>query len=518
MAIQIEEPAEQQHRVPLWRNVTFLKWAAQIVFLFGILALFWILGKEAAANLEARNIDVSFDFLETLPGIRLAEGISTLPETGGRALYVGIVNMLRITVAGIVAATILGIIVGVSRLSKNWIVNKIATFYIETVRNIPLLVQILAWGVVITTIPGNLGLDSGPFGCGDPVSGCEGWFIVSNKGASFAWLFPSDGFWQWFTFLGLGVAASVWVYRKRYHLKEERGEETYAITWGTLTFVAFAIVGWFVHPIMGFLGYFWGWISNGLDVLPVWILQTLLALVSVAAAALWIKRFLDDRRTPAGLAKLTDDDIFRIGTAAVVGVIGVYVFYSFAGISNWILDAGRDLFSVMDDKFEFLRTGSPLAFSRPSIVQPGQFPNYGITGLTMSKLFFPVFVGITIYTAAFIAEVVRGGILAISKGQTEAGLALGLHRTQLLRFIILPQAFRIILPPMGNQYLNVAKNTSLGIAVAYPEVVAVGQTLYNQTGATIPVVVLWMLFYVSVSLFISAIVNWYNRRVRLVER
>jgi general L-amino acid transport system permease protein len=151
-------------------------------------------------------------------------------------------------------------------------------------------------------------------------------------------------------------------------------------------------------------------------------------------------------------------------------------------------------------------------------VQPGNFPNYGTTGLTMSKLFFPVFVGVTIYTAAFIAEVVRGGILAISKGQTEAGLALGLHRTQLLRFIILPQAFRIILPPMGNQYLNVAKNTSLGIAVAYPEVVAVGQTLYNQTGATIPVVLLWMLFYVSVSLTISAIVNWYNRRMQIVER
>jgi len=136
----------------------------------------------------------------------------------------------------------------------------------------------------------------------------------------------------------------------------------------------------------------------------------------------------------------------------------------------------------------------------------------------MSKLFFPVFIGVTIYTAAFIAEVVRGGILAISKGQSEAGLALGLTRTQLLRFIILPQAFRIILPPMGNQYLNLAKNTSLGIAVAYPEVVAVGQTLYNQTGATIPIILLWMLFYVSISLFISAIVNWYNRRVALVER
>lgn len=518
MTVSVEPPGEQQQRVPVWRNVTFLKWAAQIVFLVGIIALFWILGGEASKNLENNGIDVSFDFLADPPGIALAEGIDVRPPTGGRALYVGIVNMLRVTVAGIFAATILGIILGVSRLSKNWIVKKVATGYIEIVRNIPLLVQIIAWAVIITTIPPDVGFDSGPIGCAAAENGCQGWFFLSNKGASFAWLFPADGFWQWLVFVLIGVVASIWVYRWRYRLKEERGDETYALTWGTLTVVVFAVIGWFAHPLLGFLGLLWGAISDLLDSVPVWSLQALLALASVALAGLWIKRFLDDRRTPAGLAKLTDDDIFRLGSAAVVGLIGVAVFFMASGISQWILDSGRDLFGVMEDKFEFLRTGAPLELSRPTIVQPGNFPNYGPTGLTMSRLFFPVFVGVTIYTAAFIAEVVRGGILAISKGQTEAGLALGLHRTQLLRFIILPQAFRIILPPMGNQYLNLAKNTSLGIAVGYPEVVAVGQTLYNQTGATIPVVLLWMLFYVSVSLFISSIVNWYNRRVRLVER
>jgi general L-amino acid transport system permease protein len=518
MTVQLEEPREQQQRVPLWRNVTFLKWAAQVVFLFAVIALFWILGSQAAENLEQRDIDVSFDFLADPPGIALAEGIDVRPATGGRALYVGIVNMLRVTVAGIFAATILGIIIGVSRLSKNWVVSKVATAYIETVRNIPLLVQIIAWGVIITTIPGDLELDTGPAGCAVPEAGCEGWFLLSNKGASFAWLFPSDGFWQWLVVLLIGVAASIWVYRWRFRLKEERGDETYALTWGTLTVVAFAIVGWFVHPLVGFLGGLWGLLENLFDSIPVWSVQTVLALGALSAAGWWIKRFLDDRRTPAGLAKLTDDDIFRLGTAAVVGLVGVFVFFSFTGISEWLVNSIRDFFRVADSKFEFMSTGAPLALSRPSIVQAGNFPGYGPTGLTMTRLFFPVFVGVTIYTAAFIAEVVRGGILAISKGQTEAGLALGLHRTQLLRFIILPQAFRIILPPMGNQYLNLAKNTSLGIAVGYPEVVAVGQTLYNQTGATIPVVTLWMIFYVSVSLFISAIVNWYNRRMQLVER
>ena len=505
-------------RVPPYRNISFLKWTAQIVFLVVVVAFGYLLFTEASTNLDAKGIDVSFDFLSEPPGIAIAEGIDVRPDTGARALYTGIVNMLRVTVAGIMAATILGIILGVARLSKNWIVNKVATVYIEIIRNIPLLVQIVFWGVMVTQIPPNLGFGNGPIGCGNAVNECEGFLIVSNKGISFAWLFPGDGFWQWFVFLLIGVVASIFVYRWRVRLKEQTGAETYIFTWTLLTVAAFGLVGWFAHPLVGFLGVIWGWFSSFLDALPVIALQAVLAGLSVFAAFLFIKKFLDSRRTPAGLAKLTDDDYFRLAAAGVVGLIGVAAAFLVPGISRWILSAGRDLFDVMDRKFEWLATGNPLNFSRPSVVQPGNFANYGTTGLTMSKLFFPVFVGVTLYTAAFIAEVVRGGILAISKGQTEAGLAMGLSRFQLLRFIILPQAFRIILPPMGNQYLNLAKNTSLGIAVAYPEVVAVGQTLYNQTGATIPVVILWMVFYVSVSLVISAIVNWYNRRVRLVER
>ena len=513
----MEQPRQQHQRVPLYRNVTFLKWAAQIIFLFGLIALFWILYTQAARNLEAKSIDVSFDFLAEPPGIAIAEGVDTRPDTGGRALFVGIVNMLRITVAGIFAATILGVVLGVARLSSNWIVNKLATVYIEIIRNVPLLVQIVFWAAIVVALP-DLSFETGPFGCTQGVDGCEGWLFISNKGVSFAWFFPSDGFWQWFTVLIIGVVVAVWVFRRRIRLKEERGDETYALSWATGTFLLFAVVGWFVHPIMGFLGPIWGAISDVLDGLPTWMVQVVLAALAVFAAGWWIKRFLDDRRTPAGLAKLTDDDIFRIGSVAFAGVLGVVVFFLFSGISEWILESGRDLFAVMDDKFEFLESGDPLRLGKPSLAKPGNFANYGLTGMTVSKLFFPVFVGVTLYTAAFIAEVVRGGILAISKGQSEAGLALGLRRSQLLRFIILPQAFRIILPPMGNQYLNLAKNTSLGIAVAYPEVVAVGQTIYNQTGATIPVVILWMLFYVSMSLLISAIVNWYNRRIQLVER
>jgi len=561
VSIQVEQPQHHHQRVPPWRNVTFLKWAAQILFLMALVGAIWILAREAGANLKQRNIGVSFDFLADPPGIRLGEGIDTLPATGGRAFYVGIINMMRITLAGIFAATILGILLGVARLSNNWIVKKVATGYIEIIRNIPLLVQIIFWGAVIVSLP-DITFDSGfsfslfwpsvilflialvtlvsairalvrtvqsgrlrqwvrigisvgvmalagiflrfvniNTGCTVQGDGCEGWLFLGNKGMSFAWVFPSDGFWQWATFMVVGVVASIYVFRWRFHIKEVEGRETYALSWGTLTVVVFAVIGWWAHPITGFFGPIFGAIADVLDGTPTFIVQIILAGLAMAGAGWWLKSFLDSRRTPAGLAKLTDDDYFRMGSAVVAGIFGVAMAFMFTGISNWMLDSGRDFFEVAETKFEWLRSGNPFRGGRPTLVMPGRFVNYGTTGMTMSKLFFPVFIGVTLYTAAFIAEVVRGGILAISKGQSEAGLAVGLKRSQLLRFVILPQAFRIILPPMGNQYLNLAKNTSLGIAVG-----------------TIPVVLMWMLFYVSVSLFISAIVNWYNRRVRIVER
>jgi general L-amino acid transport system permease protein len=136
----------------------------------------------------------------------------------------------------------------------------------------------------------------------------------------------------------------------------------------------------------------------------------------------------------------------------------------------------------------------------------------------MSIGFAAVFFGVVFYTSAFIGEHVRGGILAVPKGQTEAALAVGLTRGQTLRRVVLPQAFRVILPPTGNQFLNLTKNTSLAIAVGYSDMVQVGTTVFNQTGKTLPVVAIWMLFYLSCSLTLSVIVNWFNVRTQLVER
>ncbi|MCL1595241.1 MAG: ABC transporter permease subunit, partial [Actinomycetia bacterium] len=165
------------------------------------------------------------------------------------------------------------------------------------------------------------------------------------------------------------------------------------------------------------------------------------------------------------------------------------------------------------------RSGGPLVFSKPAVELLGAgIPQYAPTGMLITVPFFAIWTGVTLYTAAFIAEIVRGGILAVPKGQTEAAQAVGFRRGQYLRFIILPQAFRIILPPMGNQYLNLMKNTSLGLAVAFADIVAVGFTIINQTGQSLPVVIVWMAFFVTMSLLISAIVNYYNRKLQLVAR
>ncbi len=506
---QTAEPKQAHQRPPLWRDATVLKWAAQIAVLAGLVFVAIVAVRTAISNLEAQGLELSWRFLEDPPAIQLSEGFNTLPESGLQAILVGIVNMLRVTASGIVAATVLGVIIGIARLSSNWLVNKTSTVFIETIRNIPLLLQIVFWFALFGSFSALEAEGSGPI---------ENWLYVTNKGVSIPWFFPREAFWQWMVFVIAGAIAARWAFRWRIRVLEETGQEAHAVGYSFGAFLLFAVVGWFAHPIAGALGWIFGGLAWVFGSIPTLLMQSILAVLVVGLAALWIRRFLDSLRSPAGLAKLTDDDIFRVGLAGATGLVAAVVFFLIPGVTEGINLGLEKLFQFWDGKFNFLETGTVLEFGRPTVDTPGRFANFGLTGMTMTGPFFGVWVGVTLYTAAFIAEIVRGGILAVPKGQTEAGLALGLKRGQLLRMIVLPQAFRIILPPIGNQYLNLAKNTSLGIAVGYAEVVAVGQTLFNQTGATIQVILIWMGFYLLVSLTLSAIVNWYNRRVALVER
>ncbi|WP_420612253.1 ABC transporter permease subunit [Candidatus Spongiisocius sp.] len=508
-----------QTRVPIWRNVVAIKWATQLGILLTILWLGYVVITQATTNLRATGIPFSWDFLGEPLGVKLGEGFNTDPESGLEALAVGMVNMLRVTWSGVIAATILGTVIGISRLSSNWIVSRIANAYIEFFRNIPLLVQILFWQALIVGLLPDL----------TPEMEGSGWLFTSPKGIAIPWFTPLAGRWQYTVVLIVGVVAARWVYRRRLALQEREGHETHAFAWSVGTFAVFLVGGWFAHPAAGVLGWLFtalAWVSG---VVPVIGLQLVLAALAVALAARYIVRYLRRLRSPAGMAKLSDDDYFRLAVAAVVGLGAMLFFVSGAGQATLSSVLGRSLWYQMnwgfEPLFDFLASrfdfsgGAPLRFTLPEVVVPTRFPQYSHeVGKALTPGFLAVWLGVTLYTAAFIAEIVRAGIMAVPRGQGEAAAAVGLRRGQVLRLVVLPQAFRIILPPLGSQYLNLAKNTSLGIAVAFADIVQVGQTIFNQEGQALAVFIFWMGFYSLVSLILSGIVNYYNRKMALVER
>jgi len=505
-ATQQEHPATS--RPPLWRDATVVKWVAQIFALVVVLGVLIFLVGQAKSSLNDNGIRTGFDFINTKPGFLLGEGIDTDPATGGRALWVGMVNMFRLTFVGIIFATILGVIVGLGRLSKNWMVNKVSTVFVETIRNIPLLVQIIFYDAVITEFPG-VEVNSGPI---------SGWFIITQKGVSMPRIFAADGFYQWAAVMIIGLVVAKFVHDRRVIRRDETGHDTKPVFSAIGTIMAFALIGLVIHPLFGFLGPVFGALARITGGIPEVAVQIALIALAVAGSALWIRRFWNSFSGPAGRARLTDDDWFRMIFAAIGGLLLSALVVIWPGLSAWIVHSGHDLFRMLEAKFEFGNWSRPLDAMRPEVIKPGKFTSFGPSGLTMSKAFAAVFMGVVLYTASFIAEVVRGGILAVPKGQLEAADAVGLTKGQSLRHIVLPQAFRVILPPMGNQYLNLAKNTTLAIAVGYADLVQVGQTLYNQSGKTIEVMAIWMLFYLAVSLSLSSVVNFWNVRLKLVER
>lgn len=497
-----------QQRPPLWRNGTFLKWAAQIVVLATLVVAGWIVIDQSLENLAAQGLSFDWEFLSDPVGFGIAEGFETQPSSGLEALLVGAVNTLRVVGVGLILALVLGVVMGIARLSSNWLVNRTAQLYVETIRNIPLLLQIIFWNVVFTAFPPLAAETAGPL---------ENWFIVSSKGISMAFVFGTETVWQWLVFVALGLWAGGLVHQRRFARFEETGHETHPVLWGLATLLAIAAIGWFAHPIAGAIGWVFGVIASVIEFIPPIGWSVILAALAVVAAGLWIRRFLGSFRTPAGMARLTDDDWFRVVFAGVIAVAVAAFFLFVPSVVEFGQGVMVGLFEWLDGRFEFLRSGAPLRFGQPGVVGD-RFPQYADTGLTFTVAFTAVLVGLVVYTGAFIAEIVRAGILAVPKGQTEAAQAVGLSRSQNLRLVVLPQAFRVILPPLGNQFLNLTKNSSLAIAVGYADIVQVGQTVFNQTGKTVQVILIWMGFYLTLSLLISAVVNNVNNRLKLVER
>lgn len=368
----------------------------QAVLLALVVGVGWYLVSNTLHNLETRQIRTGFEFLGREAGFEIAEKHIEYGPTDsyGRAFMVGLFNTLVVAALGIVIATALGTLIGIARLSSNWLLSRLASIYVEVMRNVPLLLQLFVWYGVFTELLPSV----------QEAINIGGWLFVSQRGFRFAW--PAEH---------AAWGASLW-----------------------------ALLGGVVLSVL-------------------W-----------RARARSVQR-ASGRQLPVGWP-----------TAALIIGLPLVVWAAF---------------------------GAPTAMEVPEL---SGFDFQG--GRVVSPEFAALLLGLSTYTAAFIAEVVRAGILAVDKGQNEAAMALGLHTAQRLRLVTLPQALRVIIPPMTSQYLNLTKNSSLAVAIGYPDLVAVANTTMNQTGQAIEAIAILMAVYLTISLAISLFMNWYNARMRLVER
>ena len=380
-------------RPPPWRDVRILRLVFQVGAVVAVGAFLAYLYDNLTANQRALGIETSFDFLDQQAGFRIAYSDFAPSGTVLEALLVGLRNTITVALLGIVLTLILGTLVGIARLSSNWLVRRAAGAYVEAVRNVPpLLVIIFVNSAFLATLP--------PIDEPERVAGVL--LTVREIGITVP---RGDG--------------GVWIY-----------------------------VGLIVA-----------------------------ALVGAAALARW-RTTVEERTGQPARSWLWG--------GGLVAVVAVGAWFA--------LDA-------------------PVVLSRPEVV--GRSIEGGVA---MGLPFVAVLVGLVLYTATHVAEIVRGSILAVPKGQTEAATAIGLSTTQRLRHVVLPQAFRIAVPPTINQFLNLTKNTSLGVAVAYAEAMYVTRTVIGNGNPAIQSVLVVMAMYLVVSLVISLVANLANRRLRLVER
>ena len=377
---------------PRVRSIVF-----QAMLVIALIVFFGWIASNTIVNLQRAHIASGFGFLWARAGFDISQ--SLIPYTAemsyGRAFLVGLLNTVLVAALGIVFATIIGFTLGIARLSKNWLIAQIATVYVETLRNIPVLLQLLFWyKAVLSILPGprqgyNLLLGSN----------------LSNRGLIIPRLVLQEGF--------------------------------------PATAIAIAV-----------------------------------AVIAIALLARWAHR----RRMATGEAFPT----FWVG----LGIL------------------------ILLPAIVFLVTGRPASFEFPQL----QGFNF-VGGTDIKPEFVALLLGLSLYTATYIGEIVRAGVLAVAHGQTEASYALGLRPGTALRLVIVPQAMRVIIPPLTSQYLNLTKNSSLAVAVGYPDLVSVfSGTVLNQTGQAVEVIFITMLVYLAISLATSSFMNWFNQRVALVER
>lgn len=379
-----------------WSDPRFRAIVWQVVILGCVAAVVWYLVSNTNRNLASRHIATGFGFLDRTAGVPIGESlISYNPavDTYGRALVIGVLNTLKVSVIGVVLATILGALIGIGRLSKNWLMGRLTAFYVETIRDIPLLLQLFFWYAILQGLPAPRTAIS-----------IGGMVYLSNRGLKLPtlnWEFAHTA-----AVLGfLGGAVGTWLWNRHARIQQEATGERPAV---------------------------------------------------------W----------PVALGLL-------VGLPLLIWAV----------------------------------LGAPFQWDVPAL---RGFNFQG--GTNISPEYFALLLGLVTYTAGYIAEIVRSGIQAVPWGQWEAAGALGLKRGPMLRRIVLPQALRVIIPPMTSQYLNLTKNSSLAVAIGYQDLVSIANTTLNQTGQAIEGIAVIMAVYLTISLSISLFMNWYNAHIALVER
>lgn len=383
-------------KVPFWLDPDKRAIFFQIMtfVMVGLLAFYLV--DNTLTNLEKQNISSGFDFMDKEASFEIGESPIqySAADSYSRALLVGFLNTLKVSFLGIILCTIIGVFVGVARLSTNWLVAKLALIYIEVMQNIPILLQLFFWYALFYEI------FPSPRTALNPIEGV----FLCNRG------------------MAMGVPAS--------------------------------------HPVHKYM---------------------ILAIIAGLILSFIIRRWARKRQYATG-------EIFP-------------VFWTSVGITLGL------------PCIVWLTAGAPTAMDLPSL-QGFNFKG----GIMLSPEFIALLLGLTIYTSAFVAEAVRAGIQSVSRGQIEAAESLGLRSAHILRMVTLPQALRIIIPPLTSQMLNLTKNSSLAIAIGFPDFVSVANTTINQTGQSIEGVALIMGCYLIFSLTTSVFMNWYNKKSQLVER
>ena len=392
----MKSPSKPPRPAWSWRSRAARGLIYQAIALVAIGLGVWFLAHNTQENMRIRGIQSGFDFLGASAGFDIGETLIEYSpsQTYGKAIWVGVLNTLRVAIIGIVLTTILGVLLGVGRFSRNGLVRGICYGYVELFRNVPILLQMLMWYLFFVEVL--------------PVPG-EAWnladlFYLSKDGFAFPRPMQGTGYILVLAGLAAGVLLA-WVWR-RWALREfEKTGRLRKPGWPTLGIILACTLA--------------GWVAGGMP-------------------------------------------------------------------TEW------------------------------AIPEAGRFMIEG--GGSVSPEFMAVLISLTFYTAAFVAEVVRGGIQSVSLGQKEAAAALGLAPRQTMNLVVLPQAMRVIIPPLTNQYLNLTKNSSLAVAVGYPDVVSIANTTLNQSGRAVECIAIIMLVYLSTSLSTSLFMNWYNDRMAIKER